>query len=132
MRERALGKNNSQFGKTPWNANQTKDTNESLFKASETFKMNYKKENHPFFGKERPDSVKNAISQYQKNRPKSESQKSKISNSLKGRRLSDETKQKMSEARKGKEQKTGTCPHCLKVFSLPTLSRWHNENCKEK
>ena len=44
--------------------------------------------------------------------------------------LSKETKLKMSIAKQGIKQQIGKCPHCQKECSLPTLSRWHMDNCK--
>lgn len=132
MSKRMIGKNNPQFNKRPWNFSKSKEDDSSIRQSIETFKQNYKIENHPYFGKKRSEKVKKAISNAHKGKPKSESQKEKISNSLMGRKLSDETKQKMSKSRKGKTQKTAICSYCEKECSLPTLKRWHMENCKHK
>jgi hypothetical protein len=127
---RMLGENNHRFNKHSWNFGLTKDSSESMLQISKTLKLKYTKEKHPCSDKPRSDFTKLAISNGLKGKHKTESHKQKISDSLKDRPLSKETKLKMSIAKQGIKQQIGKCPHCQKECSLPTLSRWHMDNCK--
>lgn len=48
-----------------------------------------------------------------------------------GKSPSEETREKLRQANQGKKE-TFTCPHCDKVGSGGSMSRWHFDNCKEK
>lgn len=48
-----------------------------------------------------------------------------------GKSPSEETREKLRQANQGKK-KTFTCPHCGKVGSGGSMTRWHFDNCKEK
>jgi group I intron endonuclease len=95
-----------------------------------------------------------------KGKPKSEETKQKISKKLKGKKLSfgfrhteehkqkisieragdgnpmfgknhtEETKQKMRE--KALNIPKVTCPHCHKIGTPSSMTRWHFNNCKNK
>ena len=60
--------------------------------------------------------------------PKSETTKQKMSLAAKNKPKSEAHKEKISAAARNRERKA--CPHCGKVCAPPTLSRWHNNNCK--
>jgi hypothetical protein len=49
-----------------------------------------------------------------------------------GTKQSTNTIYKKSEALKGKSKPITTCPHCGKTGGVPSLSRWHFDNCKYK
>lgn len=48
-----------------------------------------------------------------------------------GKTLSEETKEKLRQANQGKKE-TFICPHCSKVGSGGSMTRWHFDNCKSK
>jgi hypothetical protein len=48
-----------------------------------------------------------------------------------GKTPSEETKEKLRRANQGKKE-TFTCPHCSKVGSGGSMTRWHFDNCKSK
>jgi hypothetical protein len=48
-----------------------------------------------------------------------------------GKSPSEETREKLRQANRGKKE-TFTCPHCGKVGSGGSMTRWHFDNCKEK
>jgi hypothetical protein len=48
-----------------------------------------------------------------------------------GKTPSEETREKLRQANQGKKE-TFTCPHCGKVGSGGSMTRWHFDNCKEK
>lgn len=48
-----------------------------------------------------------------------------------GKSPSEETREKLRQANQGKKE-TFTCPHCGKVGSGGSMTRWHFDNCKEK
>ena len=48
-----------------------------------------------------------------------------------GKTPSEETREKLRQANQGKKE-TFTCPHCCKVGSGGSMTRWHFDNCKEK
>jgi hypothetical protein len=48
-----------------------------------------------------------------------------------GKSPSEETREKLRQANQGKKE-TVTCPHCGKVGSGGSMTRWHFDNCKEK
>jgi hypothetical protein len=48
-----------------------------------------------------------------------------------GKTPSEETREKLRQANRGKKE-TFTCPHCGKVGSGGSMTRWHFDNCKEK
>jgi len=48
-----------------------------------------------------------------------------------GKTPSEETREKLRRANQGKKE-TFTCPHCGKVGSGGSMTRWHFDNCKEK
>jgi len=48
-----------------------------------------------------------------------------------GKTPSEETKEKLRQANQGKKE-TFTCPHCGKVGSGGSMTRWHFDNCKSK
>jgi len=47
-----------------------------------------------------------------------------------GKTPSEETREKLRRANQGKKE-TFTCPHCGKVGSGGSMTRWHFDNCKE-
>jgi len=67
---------------------------------------------------------------------RSKEAKEKVSKSLMnnknglGYHHTDEAKLKISLASKNKTQKIIVCPHCNKEGGLPSMKRWHLENCK--
>jgi hypothetical protein len=48
-----------------------------------------------------------------------------------GKSPSEETREKLRQANRGNKE-TFTCPHCGKVGSGGSMTRWHFDNCKEK
>jgi hypothetical protein len=48
-----------------------------------------------------------------------------------GKTPSEETREKLRQANQGKKE-TFICPHCGKVGSGGSMTRWHFDNCKEK
>jgi len=48
-----------------------------------------------------------------------------------GKTPNEETREKLRRANQGKKE-TFTCPHCGKVGSGGSMTRWHFDNCKEK
>ena len=48
-----------------------------------------------------------------------------------GKTPSEETKEKLRQANQGKKE-TFTCPHCGKVGSGGSMTRWHFDNCKSR
>lgn len=48
-----------------------------------------------------------------------------------GKTPSEETREKLRQANQGKKE-TFTCPHCGKVGSGGSMTRWHFDNCKSK
>jgi hypothetical protein len=48
-----------------------------------------------------------------------------------GKTPSEETREKLRQANQGKKE-TFTCPHCGKVGSGGSMTRWHFDNCKSR
>jgi len=132
MSEKAMGLNNSMYGKKPWNFNLTKDTNLIIKKYGEKISEKFKNGeiDTSNYGPKTEEGLKK-ISELFKGKPKSEEHKKKLSEINIGKKLSNETKKKMSESRKGKKQKLIICPHCNKQGGT-TMYRWHFNNCKNK
>jgi len=126
-----LGENNGQYGKVPWNFGLTKETSELVLKSSETFKLNYIKENHPNYKKEFSEETKNKMSISMRGKAKTLEHRHKLSIVNLGKTLSIETREKMSKSKSGISQDKVTCPYCGKVGGT-TMYRWHFENCKNK
>jgi hypothetical protein len=88
--------------------------------------------------KERTAEHRLAISQSRIGKPKSKEVRNKIGVSMigntnsKDKVVSDTTKLKISETKKGIKKEVIECPHCNKVGGIPTMKRWHFENCKQK
>ena len=104
-------------------------------------------------GYEHTDETRRKISESRKGITHDEETKRKIGEANKGNTPSDEAKRKMSEAAKGNTIRRGSkhndeakrkmseaaknrlkysCVHCGEKASVQMLSRWHNDNCKEK
>lgn len=56
----------------------------------------------------------------------------KISFKMKGRSQSEETKLKVSKKMIGIKKPSIKCPHCSKIGGMPSMIRWHFDNCKVK
>ena len=85
-------------------------------------------EDHPSFGKERPDNIErmHLLWESRRGKPSWNSGKTNLP------KHSDETKLKMSLAKKGIEQPAMECPHCKKIGKSNAMKRWHFDNCKVK
>lgn len=128
---RRKGSGNSMYGRS--------HKQESINKGRETFKKNYKKENHPLFGKKQSSEhlMKNSLSHRGKWTEERrlryiQSRKEKGIKSWNfGLHLSDETKNKISDSQKVLSMLT--CEVCgFKTKSRGNMNRWHNEKCKYK
>lgn len=75
---------------------------------------------NPMYGKERPEEVKQALSQ----------KMSGVNNPYFGKEHSEETRAKMRAAHAVRPPVT--CPHCGKTGQINTMKRWHFENCRSK
>jgi hypothetical protein len=128
---RRKGERNSMYGKT--------QKKESIEKGKETFKKNYKKENHPFYNKPQTDEHKRKNSEAQKH-PWSEERKIRNKETRKkngtnkswnqGRETPEEVKLKISISQQNLPIQT--CIHCgYQTKSVGNLNRWHNDNCKQ-
>ena len=103
------GENNVMFGvhkygedSPAWGCTHSK---ESIEQGKKTFKENYKKDNHPFFGKEGPFS---------------------------GHIHKESTIQIISSKAILRSQEKVKCPHCDKEGNIINMRRWHFNNCKNK
>ena len=121
------GKTTSQ----PWNKGLKKENNESLSQASKTFKTNYKKENHPNFGKTLSEAHCKKLSNGMKGIPKSQEHKDKLSEANFGKKRTIASRIKQANSTRGIKQKVIQCPYCGK-FGGTAMNRWHFENCKIK
>lgn len=75
---------------------------------------------NPMYGKERPEEVKQALSQ----------KMSGVNNPYFGKEHSEETRAKMKAAHAARAPVT--CPHCGKEGHVNTMKRWHFANCRDK
>ena len=91
-------------------------------------------------GSKRTQAVKDKMGAIRRGAKHTEASKLKMSNTHKsiqhysfGKGFSDEHKANMSKAQTGKKrpQTQVTCPHCSKTSGIPTMTRWHFDNCKE-
>lgn len=76
-------------------------------------------EDHYMFGKTHSDEAKAKIA-------------ANTSKHQKGRLKSEEHKARIGAAHKGKKHTIVTCPHCPKTGGLPSMKKWHFDNCKHK
>lgn len=118
-------------GDSSWNKGLTKETDSRVKKQGEELKKNYKKENHPFYNKKRPQFHCENISKGTKGKSKSEQHKTNLSLSLQGYERTKESCIKQSNTTKGKKQPLIKCPYCGKEGGT-TMYRWHFEKCKFK
>jgi len=107
-------------------------------------------EDHPLFGKPRPDDVREKISDKNKGmrtgqdnhmwgRPctykmtdeEKNRWKENISEATKGKPKSEEMKKKLSATVTGKKKATVTCPHCNKTGGQGNMKRYHFDNCNK-
>jgi hypothetical protein len=79
-------------------------------------------------GKKLSEETKNKISEGNKNKFVSEETRKKMS--LAQQNMSEETRKKMSDS--GKSRIKIKCLYCETVAHSSLISRWHNENCKNK
>lgn len=150
------GENNPMYGKTPHNKGKTFEELYGIEKAESIknlLKESPKKtgEDHPLFGKPRPEHVRKKISDsnkgvqigknnamygkpcfYKMSEEEIHQWKNNISNSTKGLSKSEEHKKKISEASKGKPKPKTECPHCGKIGGSSNMKRYHFDNCKKR
>ena len=108
-------------------------------------------ENHPMYGKKRPDDFRQKMSKINKGRAigdknpmygkpcyykmsedEKEQWRKNVGDSIRGIKRSEETRKRMSESGKGKKMTTVTCPHCQQVGGRGNMLRYHFDNCKKK
>lgn len=108
-----------------------------------------KGEDHPLFGKSRPDDVKQKISDGNKGKRLGEDNamfgkpcfynmtedeiqqwKENISKATKGKPKSKIMAERLSKAKKGVPKKKVTCPNCSKIGGEGNMKRYHFDNCK--
>ena len=124
--KRQLGKNNSMYGKDPWNkGKKLPPLSEERRRALAEFNR----------GKPRSEETRRKISEGHMGKKLSEETKAKLREINLGKTLSKETRQKMSETRKGKLQskikEDVACPHCEIKGKGNAMYRWHFDRCKE-
>ncbi len=78
-----------------------------------------KGEDHPMFGKTHTNTTKALIA-------------ANTSKHQKGRLKSEEHKARIGAAHKGRKHTIVECPHCPKSGGLPSMKKWHFDNCKFK
>lgn len=106
-------------------------------------------EDHPLFGKVRPDDVKKKISDgnkgkqagsnnpmfgkpcfYNMTEDQVQQWKQNISKATKGKPKSDNMRSRLSNSIKGIPKKKVECPHCKKIGGEGNMKRYHFNNCK--
>jgi len=75
---------------------------------------------NPMYGKEKPQEIKELLSEKMKNE----------GNPFYGKSHSDETKAKMKAAHASRPPVI--CPHCGKQGHVNTMKRWHFDNCRSR
>ena len=75
---------------------------------------------NPMYGKQKPQEIKNLLSEKMKNE----------GNPFYGKSHSDDTRAKMREAHASRP--SVNCPHCGKQGKLNAMKRWHFDNCRSK
>jgi hypothetical protein len=123
----AYGEDNGNYG-NPTGYTHDAETRSRISKNHARIWLGKTGNQHPSYGRKRPDSVELAYKMSQANRGRPSWNKG-----LKGAQShSKETRKKMSLAKKGKVKEKVTCPHCDKTGGKPAMVRFHFDNCKEK
>lgn len=117
--ERQKGKNNSMYGKDPWNKGLIGVTipwNKGLIGLP---------------GTPHTDEAKKKISESHKGKHKSKEHKEKLRLANLGKTRSLESISKTADALRGKSHNIVSCPHCGKTGGYSAMHRWHFNNCKD-
>lgn len=159
INDNLVGENNPMYGIVPAIAGKSWEEFYGVERAEELrkklsdsiTKIAKRGEDHPLYGKNRPQEVCEKISRgnkgkrtgpdnsmygkpchYKMTEEEKEQWKKNVGDSVRGLKRSEETRNRMSAASKGKKMATVTCPHCNKIGGRGNMMRYHFDFCKSK
>ena len=120
--KRQLGKNNSMYGKVPWNkGKKLPPLSPERIQALADFNR----------GRPRPANVRKKISEAHKGKKLSDATKQKLSVINKGKKIPRDVVEKIAAQLRGRTHPTTTCPHCHTTGGYSAMQRWHFDRCRE-